>query len=80
MKVEILGVGCSRCRDLTSRVSQALQEMKLETEVEEVTEIEKILEHPILGLPALVIDGRVKSAGRVPPVEEIIAWIAGAEE
>jgi small redox-active disulfide protein 2 len=70
-KIQILGTGCSRCRDLTANAQKAVQELGIEVEIEKVTEIQDIIKFQILMTPGLVIDGRVRAAGRIPSVEEI---------
>lgn len=71
MKVQILGTGCARCKELTANAEQAVQELGLPTEVEKVTGIKDIMKFQILMTPGLVIDGKVKAAGRIPSPEEI---------
>ncbi len=69
--IQILGTGCSRCRDLTANAEKAVQELGVDAQIEKVTRIEDIVNFKILMTPGLVIDGRVRSAGRIPSVEEI---------
>jgi small redox-active disulfide protein 2 len=71
MKVQILGTGCARCKLLTANAEKAVQDLGLEAEIEKVTEISEILKFQILMTPGLAINGKVKSAGRVPAPEEI---------
>ncbi len=71
MKIQILGTGCSRCNVLTANAEKAVQALGLQAEVEKVTEIRDIMKFQILMTPGLVIDGKVKAAGRVPSPEEI---------
>ena len=71
MKVQILGTGCSRCQQLTANAEKAVQELGVEAQIEKVTEIKEILKFQILMTPGLAINGKVKSAGRVPEAEEI---------
>lgn len=70
-RIQILGTGCSRCRDLTANAEKAVQELGIQAEIEKVTEIQDIISFHILMTPGLVIDGQVKAAGRIPSVEEI---------
>ncbi|MDR3748611.1 MAG: thioredoxin family protein [Acidobacteriota bacterium] len=77
-KIQILGTGCSRCRDLTANAQKAVQELGIETEIEKVTEIEDIIKFHIFMTPGLVIDGQLKAAGRVPSVEEIKQLLVAA--
>ncbi|MGC9159682.1 MAG: thioredoxin family protein [Terracidiphilus sp.] len=71
MKVQILGTGCARCKLLTANAEKAIQELGLRAEIEKVTEIKEILKFKILMTPGLAINGKVKSAGRIPAPEEI---------
>ena len=71
MKIEILGTGCSRCKQLHQNAIQAVLLDKLNVEVVKVEDIKEIIRHGVMSTPALVIDGKIKSVGRVPSVEEI---------
>lgn len=77
-KIQILGTGCSRCRDLTANAEKAVQELGIQAEVEKVTEIQDIISFHILMTPGLVIDGQVKAAGRIPSVDEIKQMLVAA--
>jgi small redox-active disulfide protein 2 len=70
-KIQILGTGCARCRELTANAERAVKELGLKTEIEKVTDIREIMKFQILMTPGLAIDGKVKSAGRIPSSEEI---------
>ncbi len=67
-----------RCRNLTANAERAVQELGIEAEIEKVTEVQDIIKFKILMTPGLVIDGQVKSAGRVPSVEEIRQMLQSA--
>jgi len=77
-RIQILGTGCARCRDLTANVEKAVQGLGIEARVEKVTEITEIMKFQILMTPGLVIDGQVKAAGRIPAVEEIMQMLLAA--
>ncbi len=70
-KIQILGTGCARCRMLTVNAEKAVQELGLQTGIEKVTDIKDIMKFQILMTPGLVIDGKVKAAGRIPSPEQI---------
>ena len=74
-KIEILGMGCSKCNQLTERTNEAVKDLGIEAEVAKVQDIRTIAEYGVLVTPALVVDGVVKVAGKVPKVEEIKKWI-----
>lgn len=71
MKIEILGVGCSRCKQLTANAEVALKELNICAEISKVTDIVKITEYGVMMTPALVIDGTVVSAGKVLNKDDI---------
>ena len=71
MKVEILGTGCPKCKQLTANAEEALKELNMQAEVVKVTEINKIMEYGVMMTPALVIDGKVVSSGKVLTKDQI---------
>ena len=71
MKIQILGTGCPKCKQLEANVKKALEETGKKAEIEKVTDINKIIEFGVMATPALVIDGAVKSAGKIADVGEI---------
>ena len=75
MKIEILGMGCVNCNKLYQNVLEAVKQSGKEVEVTKVEDIKTITGYGVMSTPALVIDGVVKVAGKVPKVEEIKGWI-----
>ena len=71
MKIQILGTGCPKCKKLAEATESAANEVGLEFELEKVTEINDIMAFGVMMTPALVVDGEVKVAGKVPTIEEI---------
>ena len=71
MRIQVLGPGCAKCKELTKRTETAVQQLGLATAVEKVTDIAEIMKFGVMTTPALVIDGAVKIAGRVPTEAEI---------
>jgi len=71
MKIEILGMGCPKCKALYENVLKVLQNAGKEADIIKVEDVAKITEYGVMVTPALVIDGEVKSAGKVLSVEEI---------
>ena len=76
MKIEILGTGCPKCKQLFENTKLAIEQSGQEVEVVKVEDIPKITEYAVMMVPALVIDGEVKSTGKVLSAEEIRAFIA----
>jgi len=75
MKVEILGMGCARCNALYKVTQQAAKELGISPEVVKVEDIKEIMKYGVLTSPALVVDGVVKVAGKVPSKEEVKAML-----
>lgn len=75
MEIRILGPGCPRCSEVEKRTINALAELNVGADVQKVTDINKIAEYKIFATPALVINGKVKTSGRIPSSEEIKKWI-----
>ena len=71
MKIEILGPGCPKCKALFQNTEKAVKDLNLQTEIVKVEDIEKIMEAGVMMTPALVMDGEVKSTGKVLSVDEI---------
>ena len=71
MKIQILGTGCPKCKKLAEAVEAAVKELGLDSKVEKVTDIKEIMSFGVMMTPALVVDGKVKVAGKVPSVDEI---------
>jgi small redox-active disulfide protein 2 len=80
LEIKVLGQGCVRCRQLEQDVMAVLAEMKVNADLEHVTEIKEIAAYGVLGLPGLVINGKVISAGSLPPKAKIMDWIHHALE
>ncbi len=70
-KIQILGMGCPKCKKLAEITEQAAKELNIEFELEKVTQINEIMKFNIMSTPALAVDGQVKIAGKVPSIEEI---------
>ena len=69
-KIQILGTGCAKCRQLTAIAEQAAQDLGLQYELEKVTDVNRYADFGVMFTPALVVDGVVKLSGKVPSVDE----------
>ena len=74
-RVKILGSGCKKCNDLEKNVVEALKELRESSEVEHVTDFTAIAKYGVMSTPALVIDEKVVSYGKVLKVEEAVKLI-----
>ena len=75
MKIEVLGDGCVRCDKMYENVLEAIKRSGREAEVIKEMDAQKIADHKVFSLPALVIDGVVKVSGKVPKLEQIEEWM-----
>jgi len=71
MNVKILGSGCAKCNQLEKNTLTALNEMNIKADVEHVTDFAKIAAYGVMSTPALMLDDKVISMGRVLTVEDI---------
>jgi small redox-active disulfide protein 2 len=71
MKIQVLGPGCAKCKQLAANAHKAVLELDVEATVEKVEDVREIVKFHVLSTPALVVDGAVKSAGRVLTPEAI---------
>ena len=72
MNIKVLGGGCCRCEDLLAAVKEAVAEKGIEAEIEYVTDMARIMEYGIMSTPALMIDNKVVSMGRVLKAKDVI--------
>ncbi|WP_456429490.1 thioredoxin family protein [Nitratifractor sp.] len=75
MKIEILGTGCPKCKQLEKNVLAALAKTGKFAEVEKVEDLQKIMEYGVMSTPGLVIDGKVVSVGKLLTPDEIAELI-----
>lgn len=78
MNIKILGTGCTKCHALQKTVQEVVNELQINAAVEEVKDMKKILEYPILTTPGLVINEQVASFGKVPSKAEVTQLIINA--
>jgi small redox-active disulfide protein 2 len=78
MEIKILGPGCTKCKKLYEETDRAIQQLGLAATLTKVERIDEIAAHKVFMTPALVINGEVKSAGRVPNAAELTSWLTTA--
>lgn len=78
MIIKVLGTGCAKCMQLEKTAKEAVKELGVDAKVEEVKDITKILEYPILTTPGLVIDEKVVCSGKIPSKDEVKKYIKEA--
>ncbi len=78
MNVKILGTGCSNCLQLEKIAREVATDSGIEAGFEKVTDYPSIMGYGVMSTPALVINGAVKSSGRIPSKAEIAGWLREA--
>lgn len=77
LTVKILGSGCANCRRLEATAREAATSANVQADFVKVTDVNAILAYDVLSTPALVIDEKVVSSGRIPSIAEIRQWMRG---
>jgi small redox-active disulfide protein 2 len=75
MEIKVLGPGCPKCQQTEKNVKEAVAESGSDAKVDKVTNILEIAKYGVFGTPAVVVDGQVKSVGKIPTKEEVKKWI-----
>lgn len=75
-KIQILGTGCPKCKTLTANAEAAVRALGIDAQVEKVDKITDIMKFGVMTTPALVVDGTVKSAGKVLSTDDIKKFLA----
>jgi small redox-active disulfide protein 2 len=78
MKIKILGTGCAKCHQLEQTTRQAVKELAIDATIEEVKDMRKIMEYPILTTPGLVVNEELVCSGRIPSKSEVTQFIINA--
>lgn len=74
-KIQILGTGCPKCRQLTANAEQAAEELGIAYELTKVTDINDIMTFGIMLTPGIAVDGVVKASGKVVAADQIKPWL-----
>ena len=75
MDIKILGSGCARCQRLEQLTREVAAELGVDAQFEHVRDMAQIMKYPIVSTPALVVEGEVKVAGRMPSRDELARWL-----
>jgi small redox-active disulfide protein 2 len=75
MDIKVLGPGCPKCQQTEKIVKEAVAAAGISADVQKVTDVMEIAGYGVFGTPAVVVDGEVKSVGKIPKKEEVLAWI-----
>lgn len=74
MEIKVLGPGCPKCLQTERIVKEAVAESGVDAQIEKITDTMEIAGYGVFGTPAVVVDGEVKSVGKIPKTEEVKAW------
>ncbi len=78
LEIKVLGSGCTRCNQLEQDLMAVMAEMNMAADVEHVTDIAEIGSYGVMGTPALIVNGAVKSVGSIPPKTKLKQWLQDA--
>ncbi|GAM15470.1 thioredoxin family protein [Mesobacillus selenatarsenatis] len=76
MNIKILGTGCKKCQELEKNTRMAVEELQLDAQVEKVEDIREIMKYKVMSTPALVVDEKVVSTGKLLTVNELKSALA----
>jgi len=78
--IKVLGPGCVQCDRLDQELMQAMAEEGIMADMEHIRDIKEIGKYGVMGTPALIINGKVKSVGKVPPINKLKEWLKEAQD
>ena len=78
MRIKVLGTGCAKCHQVEQTAREVIQDLGIDATIEEVKDMSRILEYPILTTPGLVLNEEVVCSGRVPSKAEVTKLITNA--
>ncbi len=78
VKIEVLGSGCANCKAVEANAREAVAMAGVEAEILKVTDYAEIASRGVMSTPGLIIDGQVRSTGRIPSAGDIAEWIAAS--
>ena len=76
MDIKVLGPGCPKCQQTAKIVKEAVAEVGVNAQIEKVTDAMEIAGYGVFGTPAVIIDGDVKSVGKIPQKNDVIGWLS----
>lgn len=80
LEIKVLGQGCAQCDRLEQEIMQVMAETGIIADIEHVRDVKEIGRYGVMGMPALIINGEVKSVGRVPPRNKLKEWLKEAQK
>ncbi|MBF0226457.1 MAG: TM0996/MTH895 family glutaredoxin-like protein [Desulfobacterales bacterium] len=80
MEIKVLGPGCPKCQQTANIVKEVVEELGINANIEKVTDVMKIASYGVFGTPAVIVDGNVKSVGKVPTKDNIKSWLKSTSD
>ena len=80
LEIKVLGLGCAQCDRLEQELMQVMAESGITADMEHVRDIKEIGRYGVMGTPALLINGQIKSVGKVPPKNKLKEWLKEAQK
>ena len=80
MEIKILGGGCPKCKRLEAVTREVVEELGLDAEFIKVKNMPEIMAYDVMTTPALVVNEKVLSSGRIPSRDEIKNWLEDLEK
>jgi len=71
MKIEVVGPGCPRCKATEKNVNEALKQLGIDAEVAHIYDMNEMTKRGVMFTPAVIVDGQIKTSGKIPTVDEI---------
>jgi small redox-active disulfide protein 2 len=78
MKIKVVGPGCARCHQVEQTTKEVVKELGLDVSIEEVKDVKRIMQYPVLTTPGLVVNEELVCSGRVPTKAEVTQFIINA--
>lgn len=78
LDIKVLGMGCAQCDSLEQMIMGLLTELDLPASLDHVRDVKEIAQYGVMGSPGLIINGKVVAVGRVPPRNQLKAWLIEA--
>jgi small redox-active disulfide protein 2 len=75
MEIKVLGPGCAKCKQTEKVVKEAVAEAGIGADIQKVTDVMEIAGYGVFGTPAVVVDGEVKSVGKIPKKKDVMGWL-----
>jgi len=74
MEIKVCGPGCAKCHEVERVINEVVVETGVQATVEKISDFNEIAKLGVFSTPSVVIDGQIKSVGKVPTKKEILAW------